>query len=71
MPQDKMGHELAVGDRVVYLRPRYHDLVWGTIEGFTPKMVLIKVSYRNYGLPDKRISNEVILDTRGWTRPHN
>lgn len=66
-----MGHELAIGDSIVYLQPRYHCMIWGTIIGFTHKMVEIKRGgpSRFIGDVDKRSFDEVILDTRGWQRP--
>lgn len=64
-----MGHELSIGDRVAYIRPRYHQIIWGIIDGFTAKMVEIERIDKVYKYLDKRPPNEIILDTRGWQRP--
>lgn len=71
MPKDKMGHELNIGDRIVYLRPRYHQLMWGTINGFTGKMVQIERDrpILGVGFDDTRAFDEVLLDTHGWQKP--
>lgn len=37
--KDYLGKELAVGDTVVFPRPRYRDLVTGTIIKLTPQKV--------------------------------
>lgn len=65
-----MGHELAIGDRVVYLRPMYRCLIWGTITAMSHKTAGIKREDRNsYAFVDRRPFSEIILDTRGWTKP--
>lgn len=42
--KDRAGTELVEGDRVLYLNPGTSTsfLVWGTVVGFTPKMVRIE-----------------------------
>ncbi len=42
--KDRAGNELTIGDRVLYLKPGTSSswLVWGTVEGFTPKKVRVK-----------------------------
>ena len=39
---DIFGHELEEGDTVVTGEPRYHNLVIGTVVGFTPKSVVVE-----------------------------
>ena len=45
---DRAGTQLDIGDHVLYLEPGTSTsrLVWGTVEGFTPKMVRL--------VPDKK-----------------
>lgn len=51
--KDFLGQELAVGDKVVSMRPRYRDLELLTIHSFTPKQVrLNRPGHYNYGGPD-------------------
>lgn len=39
MHHDKAGNPLEIGTRVLYLKPIYHDIQWGTVFAHTPKMV--------------------------------
>ena len=40
--KDFLGHEIKVGDRVIFMRLQYRDLCVGTILKLTPKTVLIE-----------------------------
>lgn len=42
--KDRAGNNLVVGDAVLYLVPGRSNswLSWGIVEGFTPKMVVIR-----------------------------
>lgn len=67
MPKDAMGHEFDIGDRVLYLAPRTHRLVWGEIIGYYTKVVVIKGDDYPYSV--QRRFNELLLDTTGWQKP--
>lgn len=43
--KDRAGNNLSVGDKVLYLQAGTSTsrLVWGTIDSFTPKMVVFAV----------------------------
>lgn len=46
---DRAGNELAVGEKVLFLKPGTSTswLIWGDVLGFTPKM--IRILYRERG----------------------
>lgn len=41
MHKDRLGNDLAVGDRVVWCDSRYADLKVGFVTGFTPKRIKV------------------------------
>jgi hypothetical protein len=45
--QDKLGKNLAVGDRVVFNPPSYKGLIFGNIMGFSPKMVKLEYKWQD------------------------
>jgi hypothetical protein len=61
--KDRAGNELTVGDRVLYLVPGTSNsrLEWGTVAGFTKKMVEVEVETR-WGLETvRRMPASVVL----------
>lgn len=60
--KDRAGNELNIGDRVLYLEPGRSTsrLVWGTIDSFTPQMVVFGVQ-KSWGLEKVRRHPESVV----------
>lgn len=60
--KDFAGNELKVGDKVVYLESGRNTthLEWGTIDRFTPQMVVFEVE-RSYGTRTRRCPPDRIV----------
>jgi hypothetical protein len=52
-PKDFFGQPLAVGDKVVAVRPRYHDLANMKIVKFTPKGCKLEYLRHDIGRNDE------------------
>ena len=57
--KDFFGKEVEIGDTVVFIEPKYHNLILGKIMRFTPKGV--RVTYQRYGYPEEHYTRDTFV----------
>ena len=57
--KDFFGIEVEVGDTVVFIEPRYHNLCVGKIVRFTPKG--IRVTYQKLGCSEEFYTRDTFV----------